>query len=82
MGAGVKVFSAKNYNFKGSLTQKDIFRKYVCLSQSHMHAGAYKGQKGVLDPMKWDLQAVLSCPAWVLGIELMFSRRAVSVLNH
>lgn len=56
MGAGVKVkvFSSKNYNFKGSLKKIKDFKK-VCVFVSESHAcKSYKGQKRVLDPMEWD----------------------------
>ena len=41
--------------------------------------GAFKGQKRISDAL--DLQAILSCPKWVLGMELQCSARAASILN-
>lgn len=42
---------------------------------------AYQGQKRVLDPLELELQAVMSCPVWVLGTELGSLARAASNLS-
>lgn len=34
------------------------------------------------DPPGWDLQAIVSCPVWVMGIELGTSARIVHTLKH
>lgn len=34
------------------------------------------------DPWELELQAVLSCPMWVLGTKLRSSRKAGYALNH
>lgn len=38
--------------------------------------------EAVLDPLKLDLQVAVSCPMWVLGIELPSSTGAVCVPNQ
>jgi hypothetical protein len=38
---------------------------------------AFRAQKRALDPLELELQTVVSCPAWVLGTELVSSARAV-----
>ena len=46
---------------------------YVCVLAClhvHMSTSALGGQKGVLDPLELELQAVVSCPGWVLGTKL------------
>lgn len=47
----------------------------------HINIGALGGRKGVLETMELDLQAVVKCPAWVLGTELSSTARAVDSLN-
>jgi hypothetical protein len=53
----------------------------MCVCICHVNAGAYEGQKRVLDALKLELQVALSCPMWVLGTEPRCSRRTESTLN-
>lgn len=50
---------------------------YVCVSAwvcvYHIHAVGCRGQKRVLDALELELQAVVSCPLWVLGTTLRSS---------
>lgn len=47
-----------------------------------LNAAVWNGQKKVPDSLDRELQAVVRYPMWVLGAKLMFSGKAVSVLNH
>lgn len=50
-----------------------MFRLCVCVSLDlcvYMSAVPCGGQKEESDPLELELQAVLSCPVWVLGTEL------------
>lgn len=64
---------------KSELKEK-IFM-YVCVCVN-MCMGAKGVQKRVMDPLELEVQALMSCPTWVLGIELWFSVRAASTLYH
>lgn len=45
----------------------------MCLwSVCHASAG---NQQTSLNPMEWELQMVVACPMWVLGIKLRFSAK-------
>ena len=48
----------------------------------HMCMGASRGQKKLSDPLNLELQVIIGYLMWVLGIELWFSGRVVSVLSH
>lgn len=43
--------------------------------------GGLASQKRALDPLKLELQVVVSCPTSLLGTELMSSARAANALN-
>lgn len=47
-----------------------------------MSSGACGGQKGALDPLKPELQVVVSHLTWVLSIKLGSSGRAASAPHH
>jgi hypothetical protein len=52
---------------------------YVCVSvfeYVHVCAGVQGGEKRVSDALGLELRAVLSCPAWVLGVKPSASGRA------
>lgn len=40
-------------------------------SESYMFADAYREQKGMPDPLEFDLQAVVSGPTWDLKLGLL-----------
>ena len=44
----------------------------------HMCEGVHRSQKRVLDLLELELQAVVSCPTWILGTELRSSVRAAN----
>lgn len=46
------------------------------------HVDTYGGWKRASDILQFELQVILRCPKWVLGIELQCSPRAASPLNH
>lgn len=48
----------------------------------HVNAGAEEAERSIWVPLKLELQAVVSCPAWVLETKLMSFERAVSPLKH
>jgi hypothetical protein len=50
---------------------------YVCM-YVHVCVGGRVGQKKVPDPLELELQAVVSCPTWVLETELGSSAREAS----
>lgn len=45
---------------------------------AHISAGFLAVQRNVLDPLKLELQAITSCPKWVMGTKLGSSARAAS----
>lgn len=49
-------------------------RLHVCC----MYAGTHGGQKGVLEPLEWELQTVVSCLMEVLGTELRILEEQLS----
>lgn len=55
----------------------------ACLYVYHMYAGARGGQKGALDPLRLQLQMLVSCLMWVKGMEEAgSSARAARAHNH
>lgn len=52
---------------------------YVCVH--HVRADAHSCQRRVPDPLALGLQLVVSCPAWVLRMDLWSSAPAASVLK-
>lgn len=54
---------------------------HICLCIMYMPC-ACEVQKRILDPLKLELQKLVSHPMWVLGIVPGSSGRAVSVSNH
>lgn len=46
-----------------------------------MGIGANEGHKRTLELLELETQRVVSCPTWVLGIELKSSGRAPNTLN-
>lgn len=53
----------------------------MCVFVQHIHAGAHRIQKRVLDPLELELQAVVSHVTWVQGTKLRASDRAVTAHN-
>lgn len=53
----------------------------VCQSVCRVHAGTHSGQKRASDLLKLELQAFVSCLAWMLGTEIGFSETAAGILK-
>lgn len=54
----------------------------MCVSVwEDVNADAHRAQKMTLDFLELELQAVMSCPMWVLALELKSFSRAVCALD-
>jgi hypothetical protein len=42
---------------------------HLCVCVCHVYAGAHRAQNRVSAPLKMDLQAIVSCPTWLMGTE-------------
>lgn len=49
---------------------------------AHVSTDAHRNKRMAADPQELELQAVVSCPLWVLGTEFRSSARAVSAFNQ
>lgn len=58
-----------------------VFVVPECLHVYYMQPGSWEGQKRSLSSLDLELQTVVSCLVWVLGIELGSSERAVFFLT-
>lgn len=54
----------------------------VCIGICTQECQAPRGQERTLDLLELELQEVVSCLTWFLGIELRSSTRAVYDLHH
>jgi hypothetical protein len=54
----------------------------VCVNVCHMYMGNHGGRKGTLDPLKLELQTVVSYLVWVLETELQSSGEPANARNH
>jgi hypothetical protein len=48
-----------------------LFYVYASAGIRRMCVGVHRGQQREPDPWNWEVQAVISCPVWVLGTELI-----------
>jgi hypothetical protein len=48
----------------------------------HTARCAYGGQKRSLNPLELELHKTMSCPTWVLGINLRSSIRKIHAINY
>lgn len=46
-----------------------------------VHTGAHEDQKKALNPLEWNLQAVMRLPTWLLETELYSSAEAENTLS-
>lgn len=54
---------------------------YVCMF-AHTCVGVSGGRRRASDSLELKVEAVVSCPKWLLGTELQVSERAANARNH